>query len=92
MGRRLGKSLKGFKIFDHRMVSLLKVAEEINQTKFTFERLDQQYNIGVQQKSKQLSTLYTVAAYYTDTGHLSKCDIGRLIPPHVQTWKYSRVG
>ncbi|ALM08812.1 general secretion pathway protein GspF [Sediminicola sp. YIK13] len=56
-GSGLSESLKGNKIFDNRMISLVKVAEETNQTEFIFERLNQQYNIEVQQKSKLLSTL-----------------------------------
>lgn len=56
-GNSLSESLKSNSIFDHRMVSLMKVAEETNQTEFIFERLNQQYNIEVQQKSKLLSTL-----------------------------------
>ena len=56
-GNSLSESLKFNKIFDHRLVSLIKVAEETNQTEFIFERLNQQYNIEVQQKSKLLSTL-----------------------------------
>ncbi len=56
-GRSLNESLKGIKIFDNKMVSLVKVAEETNQTEFIFERLNEQYTIEVQQKSKMLSTL-----------------------------------
>lgn len=56
-GYSLSESLKLNKIFDHRLVSLIKVAEETNQTEFIFERLNQQYTIEVQQKSKLLSTL-----------------------------------
>ena len=56
-GQSLSKSLSQNKIFDNRMVSLVKVAEETNQTEFVFERLNEQYNIEVQQKSKLLSTL-----------------------------------
>lgn len=56
-GQSLSQSLSQHKIFDNRMVSLVKVAEETNQTEFIFERLNQQYNIEVQQKSKLLSTL-----------------------------------
>ncbi|MFS4493177.1 type II secretion system F family protein [Maribacter sp. 2308TA10-17] len=56
-GNSLSESLKSNKIFDHRMISLMKVAEETNQTEFIFERLNQQYAIEVQQKSKLLSTL-----------------------------------
>ena len=56
-GKPLSESLRGDKLFDGKMVSLVKVAEETNQTEFIFERLNQQYAIEVQQKSKLLSTL-----------------------------------
>ncbi|WP_036384485.1 type II secretion system F family protein [Muricauda sp. MAR_2010_75] len=56
-GESLHESLKGGKIFDNKMVSLIKVAEETNQTEFIFEKLNQQYTIEVQQKSKLLSTI-----------------------------------
>ncbi len=56
-GKPLNESLKGSKMFDAKMVSLVKVAEETNQTEFIFERLNQQYAIEVQQKSKLLSTI-----------------------------------
>jgi len=39
------------------MVSLIKVEEEIKQTEFIFEKLNQQYTLEVQQKSKLLSTI-----------------------------------
>jgi type IV pilus assembly protein PilC len=56
-GNSLNASMAGNKIFDNKMVSLVKVAEETNQTEYIFERLNQQYAIEVQQKSKLLSTL-----------------------------------
>ncbi|MGP1994241.1 type II secretion system F family protein [Zobellia laminariae] len=56
-GLSLNESLKANKIFDNKMIALVKVAEETNQTQFIFERLNEQYNIEVQQKSKLLSTL-----------------------------------
>ena len=56
-GNSLNASMKDSKIFDNKMVSLVKVAEETNQTEYIFERLNQQYAIEVQQKSKLLSTL-----------------------------------
>ncbi len=56
-GTSLNKSMAENKIFDNKMVSLVKVAEETNQTEYIFERLNQQYAIEVQQKSKLLSTL-----------------------------------
>ncbi len=56
-GSSLNASMKESKIFDNKMISLVKVAEETNQTEYIFERLNQQYAIEVQQKSKLLSTL-----------------------------------
>ena len=56
-GTSLNASMAGNKIFDNKMISLVKVAEETNQTEYIFERLNQQYAIEVQQKSKLLSTL-----------------------------------
>jgi len=56
-GTSLHTSMQGSKIFDTKMTSLVKVAEETNQTEYIFERLNQQYAIEVQQKSKLLSTL-----------------------------------
>ncbi|GMN06269.1 type II secretion system F family protein [Croceitalea sp. MTPC5] len=56
-GESLSTALKQNKLFDSKMVSLVKVAEETNQTEFIFQRLNQQYSIEVQQKSKLLSTL-----------------------------------
>ena len=39
------------------MSSLIRVAEETNQTEYIFEKLNQQYSVEVQQKSKLLSTM-----------------------------------
>lgn len=57
IGKSLSKSLGQQKFFDEKMVALVKVAEETNQTEFIFERLNMQYNTQVQQKSKMLSTI-----------------------------------
>ena len=56
-GVSLHESMKEGKIFDNRMTALIKVAEETNQTEYIFEKLNQQYALDVQQKSKMLSTL-----------------------------------
>ncbi len=56
-GKSLSESLKSHALFDDKMVALVKVAEETNQNEFIFERLNMQYNVQVQQKSKLLSTL-----------------------------------
>ncbi|MFH4968335.1 type II secretion system F family protein [Gaetbulibacter sp. M240] len=56
-GQSLSQSLSKHKLFDAKMIALVKVAEETNQNEFIFERLNQQYNTEVQQKSKMLSTI-----------------------------------
>lgn len=56
-GKNLSESLQQHIIFDRKMISLLKVAEETNQNEFIFERLTTQYNEEIQYKSKMLSTV-----------------------------------
>ncbi|MHA7843221.1 MAG: type II secretion system F family protein [Winogradskyella sp.] len=56
-GENLSHSMSANKLFDQKMVALVKVAEETNQTEFMFERLNSQYNARVQQRSKVLSTV-----------------------------------
>lgn len=56
-GRNLSESLQEHPVFDGKMISLLKVAEETNQNEFIFERLTTQYNDEIHYKSKMLSTI-----------------------------------
>ena len=56
-GKSLSESLKLQSIFDAKMVSLIKVADETNQNEFIFQRLTEQYNDEIQHKSKMLSTI-----------------------------------
>jgi len=56
-GKSLSQSLKQHKLFDAKMIALVKVAEETNQNEFIFKRLNSQYNTQVQQRSKLLSTI-----------------------------------
>ncbi len=56
-GKSLSNSLSQHKLFDDKMIALVKVAEETNQTEFIFNRLNMQYNTQVQQQSKLLSTI-----------------------------------
>ena len=56
-GGNLSDSLRGNKMFDSRIISLVKVAEETNQTEYVFNQLNQQYNQEVLQQSKILSTI-----------------------------------
>ncbi|GAB1856648.1 type II secretion system F family protein [Flavobacteriaceae bacterium MHTCC 0001] len=56
-GESLSESLSRYKLFDAKMIALVRVAEETNQTEFIFERLNIRYNTTVQQQSKMLSTV-----------------------------------
>ena len=56
-GNSLNESLKKCKMFDNRMISLVKVSEETNQTDFIFKQLNDQYNQEVTQQSKIMSTI-----------------------------------
>ena len=56
-GKNLSESLRKHDVFDKKMISLIKVAEETNQNEFIFERLTTQYNEEIQYKSKMLSTV-----------------------------------
>lgn len=56
-GKSLSQSLSQHRFFDDKMVALVKVSEETNQTEYIFDRLNKQYNTQVQQQSKMLSTL-----------------------------------
>lgn len=56
-GESLSKSLSQHKLFDDKMIALVKVAEETNQTEYIFDRLNKQYSTQVQQQSKMLSTI-----------------------------------
>ncbi len=56
-GNSLSESLKGNKMFDNRIISLVKVAEETNQTEFVFNQLNEQYNNEVVRQSKLVATV-----------------------------------
>jgi len=56
-GDSLSKSLESQSFFEPKMIALVKVAEETNQTEFVFSKLNEQYNAEVLRKSKALSTL-----------------------------------
>lgn len=56
-GNSLSQSLSGNKMFDERIISLVKVAEETNQTEFVFNQLNEQYNNEVVQQSKLVATI-----------------------------------
>lgn len=56
-GKNLSDSLKMNKLFDNRMISFVKVAEETNQTENVFKQLSEQYNLEVIQQSKAMTTI-----------------------------------
>lgn len=56
-GNSLSSSLKNTPLFDNRIISLVKVAEETNQTEYVFKQLSEQYNQEVVQQSKIMTTV-----------------------------------
>ena len=56
-GNSLSESLKGNQMFDNRIISLVKVAEETNQTEYIFKQLNEQYSQEVTQQSKIMATV-----------------------------------
>lgn len=56
-GGNLNVGLSKFPIFDRRLISLTKIAEEINQLDSTFERLTKQYQEEIEFKTKLLGTV-----------------------------------
>lgn len=56
-GNSLSVSLKENPLFDNRIISLVKVAEETNQTEYVFKQLSEQYNQEVEQQSKIMTTV-----------------------------------
>lgn len=56
-GESLHTGLARFKIFDQRMISLTKIAEETNQLDGTFERLAGQYQEDIEFRTKLIGTI-----------------------------------
>ncbi|HEX8269329.1 MAG TPA: type II secretion system F family protein [Flavobacterium sp.] len=56
-GHSLSSSLRSHKLFDSRIISLVKVAEETNQTEYVFKQLSDQYSQEVIQQSKVMTTV-----------------------------------
>jgi len=57
IGNSLSTSLKENTLFDNRIISLVKVAEETSQTEYVFKQLSEQYNQEVVQQSKTMTTV-----------------------------------
>jgi len=56
-GNQLNQSLGRFPIYDKRMVSMLKVAEETNKLDLIFRNLEKQYNGEIDQKTEIIGNL-----------------------------------
>lgn len=56
-GERLSSSFSRHKIFDKKIIALLKVAEETNQTEYIFQRLHDQYSREVEYQSKTITNI-----------------------------------
>ncbi|WP_430412800.1 type II secretion system F family protein [Kordia sp.] len=56
-GATLSESLASHAIFSDKMIALVKVSEQTNQTEFIFDRLNTQYHEQVQRQSKMMSTI-----------------------------------
>ncbi len=57
IGERLSISFSKHKIFDKKIIALLKVAEETNQTEYIFQRLYDQYAHEVEYQSKTITNV-----------------------------------
>ena len=57
-GNSLSVSMDSSQLFDKRIISLVKVAEETNQTEYVFKQLNEQYNQEVVQQSKTMTTIF----------------------------------
>ena len=56
-GKLLNESMQQFKLFDRRIISLIKVGEEVNQLDTIFDKLNSQYNEELEHKISLLSSL-----------------------------------
>lgn len=56
-GNSLHEGLSQFEILDKRLISLIKIAEEINQLDQTFQRLTVQYNEEIEYRTKMIGTI-----------------------------------
>ena len=54
-GKSLHESMSTYAIFDKKMVSLIKVADETNQNETIFQRLTEQYNEEIEYQSNMIS-------------------------------------
>jgi len=56
-GANLGDSLEAYSIYDNKLVSMVKVAEQINKLDDMFEKLTEQYNEEVEHQTKMIGVV-----------------------------------
>lgn len=56
-GEKLSKAFAKYSIFDKKMLALIRVSEETNQTEYIFKKLSEQYNQQVKYQSQIVSNL-----------------------------------
>lgn len=56
-GSALGDSLSKFSVYDHKLVSMVRVAEQINKLDDMFERLTEQYNEEIEHQTKMIGVV-----------------------------------
>jgi len=56
-GSALGESLSKYTVYDHKLVSMVKVAEQINKLDEMFEKLTEQYNEEIEYQTKMIGVV-----------------------------------
>jgi len=56
-GEKMSDSFNRFSFYDKKMIALLKVAEETNQTEYIFQKLYDQYSIEIKHQGKMISNV-----------------------------------
>jgi len=56
-GAALGDSLSRYAVYDHKLVSMVKVAEQINKLDEMFEKLTEQYNEEIEHQTKMIGVV-----------------------------------
>ena len=56
-GAALGDSLSKHEVYDHKLVSMVKVAEQINKLDEMFEKLTEQYNEDIEHQTKMIGVI-----------------------------------
>jgi type IV pilus assembly protein PilC len=79
-GKLLHQSMGQFRLFDTRIISLVRVAEEVNQLEVIFSKLNNQYNEELEHKIGMLSSLLEPAMIIIVGGLVSVILISMYLP------------